>query len=105
MSEYGLKQNNVNVVINADLIEESAKQQIEVLAKHPAFHGLISIMPDVHLGKGSVIGFTGKFKDCVIPNVVGVDIGCGVSCYELGKLDIDFAKLDIDIRKKIPLGF
>ncbi len=105
MIEYGLKESNTQVIINADLIEDSAKQQIEILAKHPAFHGLISIMPDVHLGKGSVIGFTGKFKDCVIPNVVGVDIGCGVSCYELGKLDIDFAKLDIDIRKKIPLGF
>jgi tRNA-splicing ligase RtcB len=106
MNEYGLKQNNVKVVINADLIEESAKQQIEVLSRHPAFKGLISIMPDVHLGKGSVIGFTGKFDDnLVIPNVIGVDIGCGISCYRLGKVNIDFEKLDKNIRKNIPLGF
>jgi len=93
------------VRINAKLIDNNAREQIETMAKSPAFHGLISIMPDVHLGIGAVIGFTGKFNKCVIPNVVGVDIGCGVTTYPLGKIDIDFEALDKHIRSHVPLGF
>ena len=97
--------NKTQVKINAQVIDENAKKQIELMAKSPAFRGLISIMPDAHPGKGSVIGFTGKFNKCVIPNVIGVDIGCGVASYPLGNIDIDFEKLDEYIRKVIPLGF
>jgi len=102
---YGLKDNNVQLIINADLIEDKAKAQVEAIAKHPALVGLVSIMPDVHFGKGCVIGFTGRFKDAVIPNIVGVDLGCGVTSYKLGTLDIDFSELDKHIRKEVPLGF
>jgi RNA-splicing ligase RtcB len=62
-------------------------------------------MPDCHAGKGSVIGFTATIKDYVIPNIVGVDIGCGIEAYNLGKIQIDFEKLDHHIRKHIPSGF
>lgn len=45
----------------------------------------IRIMPDVHAGAGCVIGFTGNLGDKVIPNIVGVDIGCGMRVLEFGK--------------------
>ena len=61
-------------------------------------------MPDVHAGKGCVIGFTGDLGDKVIPNIVGVDIGCGMLCVELGKVDIDLEKLDMVIREHVPSG-
>ena len=61
-------------------------------------------MPDVHAGAGCVIGFTGDLGDKVIPNIIGVDIGCGVLTVPLGNVDIDFRKLDKIIRENIPYG-
>jgi len=105
-NEYGLKENNVQVIINANVIEDGAREQVELISQHPAFKGLISIQPDCHIGKGSVIGFTGKFNGVVIPNVVGVDISCGLVAYNLGKIDnIDYEAFDKDTRRGIPLGF
>ena len=89
------------VKINAKVIDSKAHDQIKLLAASPAFNGLISIMPDVHPGMGSVIGFTGKFNDVVIPNVIGTDIGCGVTAYPLGNREIDFAKLEKHIKEVI----
>lgn len=86
-------------------IEEEARKQIETLIAQPAFQNCkIRIMPDVHAGKGCVIGFTADLGDKVIPNIVGVDIGCGMRTVELGNVDIDFEKLDRVIREKIPYG-
>jgi len=96
---------NTALLIHADLVEESAREQIERTISHPAFKDLIAIMPDVHSGAGCVIGFTGKFKNAVIPNIVGVDIGCGVLAYPIGKRKIDFEALDAHIRNRVPLGF
>ncbi len=62
-------------------------------------------MPDVHAGAGCVIGFTGNLGDKVIPNIVGVDIGCGMLCVELGNIELDLEKLDTIIHKFIPSGF
>lgn len=61
-------------------------------------------MPDCHAGKGCVIGFTADLGDKVIPNIVGVDIGCGMYTVRLGKVSIDFEKLDEVIRTFIPHG-
>lgn len=105
MSEYEIKNNGTGVKIHAGIIEEGAKKQIDLIASHPAIRGLVAIMPDVHEGAGCVIGFTGQFKNAVIPNIVGVDIGCGVLTYRLNCKEIDFAKLDDYIRKNIPTGF
>ena len=70
---------NHNVKIFTDNIETTAIEQIERLLTIPAFGGCkIRIMPDVHAGAGCVIGFTGDLGDKVIPNIVGVDIGCGI---------------------------
>ena len=66
----------------------------------------IRIMPDTHAGKGSVVGTTMTITDKVVPNLVGVDIGCGMLCTKLGvkKEDVDFARLDEVINKYVPSG-
>lgn len=91
--------------IFTDSIEPEALNQIYTLIKQPAFADCkVRIMPDVHAGKGCVIGFTADLGDKVIPDIVGVDIGCGMLCCEIGKIDIDYAKLDSVICEHIPAG-
>lgn len=86
-------------------IEDKAKEQIDLLLEQEAFKNCkVRIMPDVHAGAGCVIGFTGNLGDKVIPNIVGVDIGCGMLCVELGDIDLDLEKLDKVIREYIPNG-
>lgn len=86
-------------------IEPEALNQIYTLVKQPAFADCkVRIMPDVHAGAGCVIGFTADLGDKVIPNIVGVDIGCGMLTVELGEEDIDLAVLDEIIRKYVPSG-
>lgn len=90
--------------IYAEVIEQEAIDQIELLMAQPAFSGCkVRIMPDVHAGAGCVIGFTADLGDKVIPNVVGVDIGCGMLATKV-EGNMDFAKLDAVIREKIPSG-
>lgn len=94
-----------NLKIFTNNIEESAKEQIDLLLEQDAFKDCkIRIMPDVHAGAGCVIGFTGDLGDKVIPNIVGVDIGCGMLCVELGNIDLDLEQLDNVIRSNIPSG-
>lgn len=89
-----------------DDIEQEAISQIIGFCNQSAFAGSkIRIMPDVHAGAGCTIGTTMTITDKVVPNIVGVDIGCGMLVAELGKIDIDFAKLDAAIRRDIPSGF
>lgn len=94
-----------NLKIFTNNIEESAKEQIDLLLEQEPFKNCkIRIMPDVHAGAGCVIGFTGDLGDKVIPNIVGVDIGCGMLCVDLGQVDLDLEKLDKVIRDNIPSG-
>ncbi len=91
--------------IFTDNIEHEALNQIYTLVKQPAFADCkVRIMPDVHSGAGCVIGFTADLGDKVIPNIVGVDIGCGMGVLELGNIDVDLARLDDVIRKYVPSG-
>ena len=62
-------------------------------------------MPDAHAGAGCVIGFTGDLGDKIIPNIVGVDISCGMLTFELGKRIIDLPKLDRFIKSNIPYSY
>ena len=88
----------------ANIVEEDALEQIKRMCDYPMSEGSqIRIMPDVHLGKGCTIGTTMTIKDKVVPNVVGVDIGCGMYTVNLGKIDIDLESLD-DIVYNIPSG-
>ena len=93
------------IKVYADIIEESALEQLKRISNHPAFlNSKIRIMPDVHAGKGCVIGFTSTVQDKIIPNVVGVDIGCGMMGFNLGNREIDFKQLDRHIKQQIPSG-
>ena len=86
-------------------IEQEAINQIDELLNQEAFKdSKVRIMPDVHAGKGCVIGFTGDLGDKVIPNIVGVDIGCGMLCVELGNIELDLENLDKIIRQYVPSG-
>ena len=94
-----------NLKIFTDDIEQEAVDQINLLlAQEPFKNCKVRIMPDVHAGKGCVIGFTADLRDKVIPNIVGVDIGCGMLCVELGKIDLNLEKLDKVINENIPAG-
>ena len=86
-------------------IEKEAVNQINLLLEQEPFKDCkVRIMPDVHAGKGCVIGFTADLGDKVIPNIVGVDIGCGMLCIELGKIDIDLENFDRIVNEYIPAG-
>lgn len=100
-------QGNYNFAkVFTDEVEETAIEQIKLLCGQPWTSGLsIRIMPDVHAGAGCTIGTTMKVKDYVVPNLVGVDIGCGMEVAKLEPQDIDLVKLDRFVRKKIPSGF
>lgn len=85
--------------------DEATVKQIHGFLGHPAFKGKpIIIMPDTHAGKGAVIGLTMHMNEHVIPNIVGVDIGCGMLSWKLPEGDIDFPALDDFIRNNIPSG-
>lgn len=91
--------------IFAKTIEQEARDQIDLLLAQKPFESCkVRIMPDVHAGAGCVIGFTANLGDKVIPNIVGVDIGCGMLVVPLGNISIDFQILDAVIRQHIPSG-
>ena len=96
---------NKNLKIFAYPIDPKARAQIDLLlAQEPFKDCKVRIMPDVHAGVGCVIGFTANLGDKVIPNIVGVDIGCGMLTVNLGKQDVDLSALDRYIRENIPSG-
>ncbi len=88
----------------ATVVEEEAIEQVRRMCDYPFTEGAkIRIMPDVHAGKGCTIGTTMTVVDKAVPNVVGVDIGCGMYTVNLGKADIDLEKLD-EAAHYIPSG-
>ena len=79
----------------ANVIEDAAIEQIRRMCDYAFTEGSkIRIMPDVHAGKGCTIGTTMTIHDKAVPNVVGVDIGCGMYTVRLHETEIDFARLD-----------
>lgn len=99
--EYG------KAVVMIDEIDQATVSQIYEFLNHPAFTNPIAIMPDTHAGNGAVIGFTMEMTDMIIPNVVGVDINCGMHSINVGKnILAEWSKQNIDevIRKLIPFG-
>lgn len=93
--------------IYAQNLESAAMDQIETLANAPAFEGAkIRIMPDAHAGAGCVIGFTAELGDKVVPNLVGVDIGCGMLTARIGFIDeCRLEGFDEAVKKRVPSGF
>lgn len=79
----------------ARVVEDEAIEQIRRMCDHEFTRdSKVRIMPDVHAGKGCTIGTTMTITDKAVPNIVGVDIGCGMYTVNLGKADIDFERVD-----------
>lgn len=97
------KYNTAKVFTN--VIENEAVEQVKILCNQEFISGSkIRIMPDVHSGAGCTIGTTMTITDKVIPNLVGVDIGCGMETVMIADKEIDLEKLDKLIYEKIPSG-
>ena len=102
--------NNRLVKIWTDYVEESAMRQIENLTTLPFLFHHLAIMPDVHAGMGMPIGGVLACKDAVIPNAVGVDIGCGMCAvktnWKVSEIPTEVIRKEImkGIRERIPLG-
>ena len=98
------KYNQAKVMI--DEIDYTIHEQIDEFLNQEAFaDSNIVIMPDCHAGSGAVIGLTMTTNNYIIPNVIGVDIGCGVLSYCFGEIEIDVKNLDKKIRENVPAGF
>lgn len=98
-----------DVIIYADMIEEGVISQVQQVLNHPIFKDCkIRIMPDVHVGKGCTIGFTSEMPKNgeVIPNLIGTDQSCTISCVRLKecKTTRDYLKLDKVIQQNVPVG-
>ena len=102
MIEIKGKYTTANIMI--DDVEEQCINQLNNMVSHPAFTEQVSIMPDTHAGKGSVVGFTMPLTTKVIPNVIGVDIGCGMMSFKIEKLDDTLKNIDLQIKRSIPTG-
>ncbi|MEY2372693.1 RtcB family protein [Lysinibacillus capsici] len=94
-----------NAKIFAQTALQTAVDQIQELTDQAFMAGTkVRIMPDYHAGKGCVIGTTIQLQDHVVPNLVGIDVGCGVFVAQLDVTTVDFAQLDAIIRTYVPSG-
>ena len=94
-----------SAVIFTDVVDETSLAQVQLLCDQPFTEGAhIRMMPDIHAGAGCTIGTTMTIQDKIVPNLVGVDIGCGMYALELEQTQIDYAKLDETIRTHVPFG-
>ena len=97
---------NNEAIVFTDRLEDVAAKQIERLCDQEFVRGSkIRIMPDAHAGAGCTIGTTMTIIDKVVPNLVGVDIGCGMLVHRIRRRKVDFAALDQVIRAHVPSGF
>lgn len=86
-------------------IDDYARKQLQMICDHPSAVGSkIRVMPDVHPGKVGTIGLTMTVGDSLLPSLVGVDIGCGMTIAKLKTKNIEFQKLDTVIRENVPSG-
>jgi tRNA-splicing ligase RtcB len=92
-------------------VDDTCIEQVQEIVDHEAFQNPIQIMPDAHAGAGAVIGFTMPLGDRIVPNTVGVDIGCGMTAFNMGQSDELAERIeekpreaDEKIRNRVPLG-
>ena len=101
---FEIKGKAATAICYAAVVEEEAIEQIRRMCDYEITAGSrIRIMPDVHAGKGRTIGTTMTIVDKAVPNVVGVDIGCGMYTVNLGKQELDLPKID-EAAHYIPSG-
>lgn len=92
--------------IFTDDVEEYAQAQVKMICDNRVAEGSkVRLMPDIHPGKVGPIGLSMTVTDKVIPQLLGVDIGCGMTCVKLNKNSAEFQKLDRVIRENVPSGF
>lgn len=90
----------------ANDLEQYARAQLQMICDNAVSEGSrIRVMPDVHPGQVGTIGLTMTVGKRVIPNLLGIDIGCGVSCMRVSARHIEFEKLDRVVRECVPAGF
>ena len=95
-----------NAAIFTDDIESHAEAQVKLICDQEAARGSsICLMPDIHPGKVGPIGLSMTVTGQVLPQLLGVDIGCGITCIKLNRQKAEFQKLDAIIRQQIPAGF
>lgn len=100
-----IKGQHTDAIIYTNKPQDAAITQIEELVNQSFMAGTkVRIMPDYHAGKGCVIGTTIALNGRVVPNLVGVDVGCGVLVAQIGAGAIDFDALDQTIRRFVPSG-
>ena len=88
-----------------DLIESNVFDQLDALVDHPAFSEPIRMMPDAHVGSGAPVGFTMELGERIVPNIVGVDVGCGLVAFELGDdLPLEDSERERAVRDVVPMG-
>jgi len=107
MSELNIEGEYTTAEIKTEEVDEATVEQVEDIVDHEAFRGDVKIMPDAHKGAGAVIGFTMPLGERVCPNTVGVDIGCGMTAYNLGPeawSRAEAQRIDDEIREKVPMG-
>ncbi len=92
--------------IFTDVVDQDSISQVMTLLNQPyAADSHVRMMPDIHAGAGCTIGTTMRIRDKVCPNLVGVDIGCGMETVVLREKRMELQKLDVVIRENIPSGF
>lgn len=92
-------------IFTDEVDKESISQILNLLNQEFMTGSRVRMMPDVHAGAGCTIGTTMTITDKIVPNLVGVDIGCGVETVKLKESYVDLEKLDKVIRERVPSGF
>ncbi|WP_436926195.1 RtcB family protein [Halosimplex amylolyticum] len=93
------------LVDDESLAEDNCLAQIQELVDHPAFTQPVRVMPDTHWGAGAPIGFTMPLAERVVPNIVGVDVGCGMASTNIGdELPLSDAERERRVREAVPMG-
>ena len=95
-----------SAIVYSDTAEDSALGQVQALCDQPfTKDSKIRLMPDIHAGKGCTIGTTMTYTDKICPNIVGVDISCGLYVVQLKEKRVNLPELDSCIRKNVPAGY
>lgn len=104
---YGKYTNAVVYTVENEMyaLEDYARKQLQMICNHPSAEGSdIRVMPDVHPGKVGTIGLTMTVGDSILPSLVGVDIGCGMTMAKVKTKGLQFQQLDSVIRENVPVG-
>ncbi|MCR5148338.1 MAG: RtcB family protein [Eubacterium sp.] len=104
---YGKYTNAIVYTVENELyaLDDYARKQLQMICNHPSAEGSkVRVMPDVHPGKVGTIGLTMTVGDSILPSLVGVDIGCGMTMARVKTKGLQFQQLDSVIRENVPVG-